>query len=186
MKPVAIRIPFVVAITLGLALVAGCSSESQAPADTQEARAELAGSIAALEIAGGSYEQTLDLGADLALDSSADALSDQIGRELTDEERLRVRQVMREALADILSQEAFRAAVVSAYTNRFTAAELQSISTFFASPAGASLLGRQAELTDEIGTAMEALVDANVEQFVAAVDAGIAREFPDTGAETAR
>lgn len=174
------------AVLVSATLVAGCARQAPPPADSPEARAELASRIAGLEIAGGSYEQTLHLGAELAIGSSEQALAAELGRALTEEERDRVRQVMREALAGIVSAEAFRSAVSEAYADRFSAAELQAISEFFASPAGSKLLSQQAGLTEEIGGAMESIVDENLERFISTVDEGLTAQFGEAATEGAQ
>jgi hypothetical protein len=168
-----------------LLLCSGCSRPAPAPADTPEIRAQIARNLAEMELDAGSLEQTLNLGAELALDTSSATLEHDIGRELTADEREAVRRVLHDTLAVIVTADAFSTAVAEAYASQFSAPELESIADFFSSASGAKLLRAQAQLAATVGSATEALVERNLEHFVVSVDQGLAAEFAElkTGEE---
>jgi hypothetical protein len=173
------RPAMIATMAAALLVCIGCGGRSRAPADTPETRAEIARNVARLELEAGSLEQALSLGADLGLDAGTATLEEKIGRELSAAEREAVRRVLHDTLAGIVTADAFSAVVAEAYASQFSAAELESIADFFSSGSGDKLLRAQAQLTAMIGSAVEALVNRNLEQFVASVDQGLAAEFPE-------
>jgi hypothetical protein len=156
----------------------GCAPE--APPDTPELRMEKARALAALEAGdGGGYEETLDLGASLATDSTIDALVLELGRELTDEEGLAVQGVMRDALAEVLPPDEWQRAAAEIYAEHLSPAELDATMEFYTSPVGAKILGMQGTLDEQMGDAVDALVEQRLEEFIGLVDHGLAKLFPE-------
>ena len=169
---------FALLATLGvIGLASACGAPP--PADTPEARQELAQKIARMEAASGALDQTLDLGAALAFDSTRDTLVFELGREVTEEDAARVTAIMRSALAEVLTIEHFEAAVAGVYAEHFTPAELMVVHEFFESAAGAKVLATQGLLTEQIGDATEAILDEHLEAFIGLVDDGLAVEYPE-------
>lgn len=168
------------AIALAL-LLTGCAG--QAPADTPEARAEMARIMAGLEIDQGALDQTLNLGASLAYEQSAATLALELRRELTEQEREEVEAVLRDALAEILTRERYEDAMVAVYASHFTVAELSAAVGFYRTPAGTKILELGGTLTDEIGKATEAIVEERLDEFIRTVDERLASEFPELAGE---
>lgn len=154
------------------------------PPDTPELRLEKAQALARLEVEGGGLEETLDLGASLAAESTADALVLELGREPTAEEQAAVKRVMRSSLAEVLTAEKLGDAAARVYADHFTAAELDQALAFFSSPSGTKILSLQGQIDDEVGSAVEAIVEARLVDFVASVDEGLAREIPELAQES--
>ncbi len=162
----------------GLAMMIACAAP--VPPDTPELRIEKAGELAALELNdGGGYEETLDLGASFAGDATSDALVLELGRELTDEEELQVRAVMRNALAEVLTPEEWQRAAAGIYAANFTVAELDAAIDFYTSPVGAKVLGLQNTLDQQMGDAVDIVIDARLDELTAKIDGGLAELFPD-------
>ena len=90
-------------VSLSPALIS--CAQKQEIADTPEARTQRAQELARFEIENGVLANTLDQGASLALDYSLDALKLELGRELTAEEKLRAREILREALGDVFTPQ---------------------------------------------------------------------------------
>ena len=163
-------------------VVVGCAP--QAPPDTPELRMEKARAIAMMEVDdGGPYQETLDLGASLATDATTDALTLELGRELADEESLEVRALMRAGIAEVLTAERWTAAAAEIYAANLTAAELGAVLEFYGSPAGSKVLGIQTALDDQMGTAIEEIIEADLDAFSARVDSGLAGIFPELAEE---
>jgi hypothetical protein len=157
----------------------------QAPPDTPELRMERARALAEMELgAGGSYQKTLDLGASLAAGATADALTVELGRELSDEEASSVHGVMRAAIAEVLPPERWASAAAEIYAAHFSVAELDQAMTFYSSPVGAKIMSLQGTLDDEMGTAVEAIIDVELDTVIGAVDRGLAELFPELAEET--
>jgi hypothetical protein len=167
-----------IAGVVAFGLVVGCAPEAMP--DTPELRLEKARALAALEAGdGGGYEETLDLGASLATDSTVDALVLELERELTDEEEAEVRGVMRDALAEALPAEEWQRAAAEIYAEHFSPAELDAAIEFYTSPVGAKILGVQSTLDRQMGDAVDAIVEQRLEEFIGLVDLGLAELFPE-------
>jgi hypothetical protein len=161
-----------------LGLVVGC--EREALPDTPELRMEKARALAALEAGdGGGYEETLDLGASLATDSTVDPLMLELGRELTDQEKLEVQGVMRGALAEVLPPDQWQRAAAEIYAEHLSPADLEAVMEFYTSPVGAKILGLQSTLDEQMGDAVDAIVEQRLEEFIGLVDQGLAELFPE-------
>jgi hypothetical protein len=141
---------------------------------------EKAMALAAMAIGeGGAYDETLDLGASLAKDATVDALVLELGRELNEEEIVDVQSVMRDALAQIVSADAWAQAAAEIYAAHFTAAELDAAMEFYSSPVGAKILGLTGMLDDAMADAVDVMVDARLEEFIGQVDGGLIELFPE-------
>jgi SepF-like predicted cell division protein (DUF552 family) len=162
-------------------IVAACTQAT--PPDAPGLRLERARALAHLEVEGGGLEETLDLGASLAAELTADALVLELGREPTVEEQAAVERVMRSSLAEILTAEDLENAAAQVYAGHFTVAELEDSLAFFGSPTGTKILDLQGRIDRELGAAVEAVVETRLDDFIASVDEGLARELPGLGAE---
>jgi len=170
-------------VGMGVAMVVACAP--QAPPDTPELRMEKARALAALQVGkgGGSYEETLDRGAALALEATTDALTIELGRELSDEEALQVKAVMRGAIAEVLTPERWAAAATEVYAAHISAADLEAALEFYSSPAGIRILGLQATIDRQMADAVEGIVVSDLGVVTAAIDSGLADLFPELAEE---
>lgn len=165
-------------LSVVVCVVGACGGPASLP-DTPDLRLEKARELVRMEIEGGALDETLDLGADLAFAASVDALEAELDRELTTDEEVRVRRVMRDALAEIVTEPAWSEAVAEVYARHFTPAEMQAAIEFYSSPTGMRVLALQGTLHSEVGDATEAILEAQLETYIDTVDAGIAAEFPE-------
>ena len=101
-----------------------------------------------------------------------------LGRELAEVEQRRAQQIMREVLADTLTEERFEEAIAGVYARHLTEAELNDLLTFYESPTGQRILSLQVVMEEEIADATEAVIDANVDEFAAEIDRRLAEAFP--------
>jgi hypothetical protein len=172
----------VVGIALAAAVVAACAPT--APPDTPELRMERARALAELELgAEGAYQETLGLGASLATDATTDALIVELGRELSEDEASSVHGVMRSAIARVLTPERWMSAAAEIYAAHFSVAELDQAMMFYSSPVGAKIMSLQGTLDNEMGSAVEAIIDAELESVIGAVDRGLEELFPELAGE---
>lgn len=173
-----------VAVLALTGLLVACGGMQQS-ADTPENRQAAAGRLAAMFMESGSWDRALDEGADLGRDSTVDSLKLDLGRELTEEERARVREIIREALGKTVTAEMWQQMLTDICAEYFTAGELESIHEFFLSPAGSRILELDTKVDREIEIRAYAAFDERVEQFVERVDAELSAAFPETaGGET--
>lgn len=163
-------------IALLTALLAGCAQPGAAP-DSPERRAELAGQLAQLAVELGGLDHKIDNGADLAWEASADTLTLELGRELTEEEQLEVRGILRDTLAEFLTPELWQEQVASVYAEHFTAGELEALLEFFSSDAGRKSLELESALVKEVDARLESSLDRQIEAFIERVDERLAASF---------
>jgi len=145
--------------------------------DSPESRAESARALARLSLEMGSLDRALDRGAEWAQSASNDALTLELGRELTDEEQARVREILRGVLAEYMTRDVWEEGVVRVYAEEFTAAELDGIVAFYGSPIGRKLLERESALSDLVDDEMDVAFEGRVEEFIGRVDAALNAEF---------
>lgn len=161
-----------------VSMSAGCGQPA-AIADSQEARLEQARAVTELEAAAGGYDAMLDKGAALAREGSADALVLELGRELTGDDEAAVEEVMRAALAEVLTREVWQEAMAGVYADLFTAAELADAVEFYGSPTGRKILELGNRLDDAVVTALTAELNDHGAELAATIDAGLAERFPE-------
>jgi hypothetical protein len=164
-------------------LALGCAQQPAPPADSPENRAEQAGLLADLEAAAGGYERMLDDGAALAGSATAQALVLELGREPTDEEASAVEAIMRTALAEVLTEDAWHRAVAGVYAPHLTAAELAEARAFYSSEAGQKILRLSPTIDDDVVAALGALLDAHEDQLAESIDGALAERFPELAEE---
>jgi len=169
---------WMVAVVVSLATIGACGGAGQIE-DTPEMRNEIARKIVKLEIESGDLDQRLDQGADLAQAYSLDTLRLELGRELTDQELTRVREVMRSVLGEYLTEEGWEGILTEVYVEHFTAPEMQEIADFFKSPAGAKILRLSAQLSDEIEAKADAMFEGRLDEFVNRIDEELGKAFPE-------
>ena len=169
-------------VAFALCLVSGCAPSADLP-DTPELRLEKARIIAQMERDGGGFEETLDRGAAVGLESTSDALTLALERELTADEKDRVRAVMRGALAEVLTVDAWEDALVQVYAAHFTPNELQATIDFFSSPAGRKIIETQGTIDAETGDAVDEIIESRLDDFIQRVDADLAAAFPELAEE---
>ena len=160
-----------------LLLVVALACAAPQTADSPESRAEAAGELARLSLELGSLDQVLNRGADWAQSASNDALTLELGRELTDEEQARVREILRGVLADYMTRELWAQSVTRVYAEEFTAAELDEIVAFYGSPIGRKLLERESALSDRVDDEMDVAFEGQIEEFVSRIDEALNAEF---------
>jgi hypothetical protein len=164
-----------VACIVLLAVVLACAAP-ETP-DSPESRAESARALARLSLELGSLDQALDRGAEWAQAASNDALTLELGRELTDEEQARVREILHGVLAEYMTREVWEESVVRVYAEEFTAVELDAITAFYGSPIGRKLLEHEAALSDRVDDEMNVVFEGQVEEFVGRIDDALNAEF---------
>lgn len=168
---------WMVAAIMPLALLGACGGAGQVE-DTPETRIQMARTIVKLEIESGDLDQRLDRGADLAQAYSLDTLRLELGRELTDQELDRVREIMRSVLGEFLTAEIWEGILTEVYVEHFTAHELQTIAEFFESPAGGKILRLSGQLSDEIDARTDVMFEGQLQAFVDRIDDELGKEFP--------
>jgi hypothetical protein len=169
-----------IAILFLLLAVAACSGR---PAVSEDDRAELAGRLAEIFIEAGSYDRMLDDGADFALPYTVDTLELELGREIEVVEADRVRRILRDTLAELVTQAQYAGILTDVAQENLTARELDSAIGFFRSAEGARFLELLPELSDSTDDRVLALVRGETESFATLVDTRLAELFPELGAE---
>ena len=168
---------WMVATIVSLAMIGACGGAGQIE-DTPEMRDELPRKIVKAEIQSGDLDHRLDQGADLAQAYSLDTLRLELGRELTDQELTRVREVMRSVLGEFLTAEVWGGILTEVYVEHFTAPEMNEIADFFESPAGSKILRLSAQLSDEIEARSDVIFEGRLDEFVNRIDEELAEAFP--------
>jgi hypothetical protein len=157
----------------------GACSKPATIADSPETRLDQARALTALEVESGALDGMLDEGAALARDATADMLMIELEREPTEEDLATLESVMRAGLAEFLTAELWQEAVAKVYVENFTAAELQATREFYLSPAGQRILRLQRSLDDQIGDAVETVLEVHSDEFAGRIDAALAERFPE-------
>jgi hypothetical protein len=176
------RPPIPVLAICAFAIIAGCS-QTAPPADSPENRLELARALTDLEAAAGGYDRMLNDGAALAGNATADAMVLDLGREPTDEEAEAVEAIMRDAIAGIITQDAWREAVAGVYAERFTAPELAKALEFFSSATGQKILKTGETVDDNVVATLGAMLSASETELSAVIDGALAERFPELAEE---
>jgi hypothetical protein len=162
-------------------LVAFAFACAQAPPldDTAENRLEQARALTALEVESGALDAMLDEGAALAREATTDLLMLELEREPSEEDLATLESVMRAGMAEFLTPELWQETVAKVYVENFTAAELQATRDFYLSPTGQKILSLQRSLDDQIGDAVESVLDVHSDEFADRIDAALAERFPE-------
>jgi hypothetical protein len=168
---------WMIAAIMPLAMLASCGGAGQIE-DSPEARIEMARKIVKLEIENGDLDQRLDRGADLAQAYSLDTLRLELGRELTDQELDRVREVMRSVLGEFLTAEVWEGILAEVYAEHFTPHELHTIYDFFESPAGKKIMQLSGQMTQEIDAQTDVIFGGQMDAFVNRIDEELGKAFP--------
>jgi len=92
-----------------------------------------------------------------------------------------VRGIFRDALAEFLTPEVWIEQSAAVYARHLTPAELDDLAPFYRTATGGKLLSIQADLTDELGDAAEAIVVENEMAFAERVDEALAAAFAELG-----
>jgi len=163
-----------IVLAAGLLLV-GCAAKK----DTPELRLAKAVELAQLDIKGGAFENALSRATTLAFTASVGALEDEMERPATDDEKERLRGILRQALSEFITPEAWIKVASTVYAKHLTAAELGEVEAFYSSPAGAKVVSLQGTFGAEMGEAAEALFAENRDRFVKRVDEAVVKAFPD-------
>jgi hypothetical protein len=162
--------------------LAGCAPQK----DTPELRLERAKEVAALEAQHGAADGALDRAANIALAASLGTLGEELGRPTTEADKERLHGILREALAEFITQEAWIKVESAVYARHLTAAELGKLAAFYRTSAGGRLLTVQSALTTEMGEAAEKLFAENREAFAKHVEAAVIKAYPEIGQEIKR
>ena len=167
-------------VSVGVALFIGGACSQPAPIeDSPEARLDQARALTAAEVASGALDSMLDEGAALAREATADMLMLELEREPSDEDLAQLEAVMRASLAEFLTAELWQETVAEVYADNFTAAELEETVDFYTSPTGRKILGLQRSLDEEVGNAVEAVLEAHSDEFAVRIDAALVETFPE-------
>jgi hypothetical protein len=98
---------------------------------------------------------------------------------LLEEDLATLEAVMRAGIAEFLTPELWQETVAKVYVENFTAAELQATREFYLSPAGQRILRLQRSLDDQIGDAVETVLEVHSDEFAGRIDAALAERFPE-------
>jgi hypothetical protein len=103
----------------------------------------------------------------------------ELEREPSGEDLAQLEAVMRTGLAEFLTAEVWQETVAQVYVENFTAAELQATREFYLSPAGQKILSLQRSLDDQIGEAVDTVLEVYRDEFADRIDAALAERFPE-------
>jgi hypothetical protein len=173
-KKIAILAPIIGAL-VGM----GACAQPAPLEDTFENRLEQARALTAIEVEAGALDGMLDEGAALAREATADMLMLELERETSAEDLATLEAVMRAGLAEFLTAELWQETVAQVYVENFTAAELQATREFYLSPTGQKILSLQRSLDDQIGDAVETVLEVHSDEFADRIDAALAERFPE-------
>jgi hypothetical protein len=174
------RIVTIVMVTV-LAL-AGCATQK----DTPELRLKLAQEIAAFEVEHGAFDGALDRGANIALSASLVTLGEQLKRPTTEADKERLQGIIREALGEFMTKEAWIKVESAAYARHLTAAELGDLIAFYKTASGSKLITAQSALSTEMSDEAEKIFAANRDSFVKRVGEAVNKAFPEIAPEAIR
>ena len=165
-------------VTIGmvaLLALAACAPEK----DTPELRLKLAEEVAALEVEHGAFDSALDRGANIALSASIVTLGEQLGRPTMDADKESLRGILRGALAEFMTKEAWMKVATTVYAAHLTTSELGDLAAFYKTPSGSKLLTVQSALTTEMSDAAEKLFAENRESFEKRVGEAVDKAYPE-------
>jgi len=154
--------------------------------DTPELRLKRAEEVAAIEVEHGAFDSALDRGANIALSASLVTLGEELKRPTTEADKERLRGILREALAEFMTKEAWMKVESAGYAHYLTAAELGDLAAFYRTASGSKLLNVQSALTTEISDAAEKIFAENRESFVKRVGEAVNKAFFETAPEAKR
>jgi len=172
-------------ITIAMVAViglAGCATQK----DTPELRLKLAEEIAAFEVEHGAFDSALDRGANIALAASLVTLGEQLKRPTTEADKERLQGILREALAEFMTKEAWIKVESAVYARHLTAAELGDLMAFYKTASGSKLITVQSALTAEMSDEAEKIFAANRESYVKRVGEAVDKAFPEIAPEAIR
>ena len=147
--------------------------------DTPELRLKLAEEVAMLEVEHGAFDSALDRGANIALSASIVTLGEQLGRPTTDADKESLRGILRGALAEFMTKEAWMKVATTVYAAHLTASELGDLAAFYKTPSGSKLLTVQSALTTEMSDAAEKLFAEHRESFEKRVGEAVDKAYPE-------
>jgi len=162
-------------VMVALLALAGCAPEK----DTPELRLKRAEEVAALEVEHGAFDSALDRGANIALSASIVTLGEQLGRPTTEADKELLRGILREALAEFMTKEAWMKVESAVYARHLTASELGDLAAFYRTASGSKLLTVQSDLATEVSDAAEKLFAENRESYVKRVGEAVDKAFPE-------
>jgi len=162
-------------VMVALLALAGCAPEK----DTPELRFQRAEEVAALEVEHGVFDGALDRGANIALSESLGALGEQLGRPTTETDKERLFGILREALAEFMTKEAWMKVESGVYAAHLTASELGDLAAFYKTASGSKLLTVQSALMTEMSEAAGKLFAENRESFEKRVAEAVDKAYPE-------
>ena len=169
-------------VMVAVLALAGCATQK----DTPELRLELAEEIAAFEVEHGAFDSALDRGANIALSASLVTLGEQLKRPTTEADKERLHGIIREALAEFMTKEAWMKVESAVYARHLTLAELGDLMAFYKTASGGKLITVQSALTAEMSDEAEKIFAANRESFVKRVGEAVDKAFPEIAPEAKR
>jgi len=162
-------------VMVTMVALAGCAPEK----DTPELRLKRAEEVAALEVEHGAFDSALDRGANIALSASLVTLGEELKRPTTEADKDRLRGILRGALAEFMTKEAWMKVESEAYASHLTAAELADLAKFYRTSTGSRLLTVQSDLTTEMSEAADKLFAENRDSFAKRVEEEVDKAFPE-------
>jgi len=157
-------------------VAAACAGQVSAP-DTPENRLEVAVALATMFAEAGAVDRALSEGAELATESTIPALELDLGRALTDEEKVRLGEIMRGVLGEFLTEDQWVETVGDVLADHFTVGEIDALTKFYKSPAGVRFMELEATLTRDIDDRVGDAFDERFDAFAARVDEELSRSF---------
>ena len=112
---------------------------------------------------------------------SIDALEYDLGRQLSDEERTKVKSIFRSALANILTAEVWIDRTSMAYVRHLNLKNLTDLTDFYQTESGQKILAIQPALNRDLSEAAERLLNEKQAAFAEQVDAALEQMFPEYG-----
>jgi len=162
-------------VMVTLLMFAACAPK----ADTPELRLARAEEVARLEMEHGAFDGALDRGANIALSESLVALGEQLGRPTTETDKERLQGILREALAEFMTKEAWMKVESGVYAAHLTASELGDLAAFYKTASGSKLLTVQSALMTEMSDAAGKLFAENRESFEKRVAEAVDKAYPE-------
>ena len=169
-------------VMVTMVALAGCAPEK----DTPELRLKRAEEVAALEVEHGAFDSALDRGANIALSASLVTLGEELKRPTTEADKERLRGILREALAEFMTKEAWIKVESAVYARHLTVSELDDLAAFYRSASGSKLLTVQSALTTEMSEEAEKIFAENRESFAKRVGEAVNKAFPEIAPEAIR
>jgi len=155
--------------------LAGCASQK----DTPELRLARATEVATIEFEHGVFDNAVDRAANIALSASIVTLGEELKRPTTEADKDRLRGILRGALAEFMTKDAWMKVESETYARHLTAAELGDLAAFYRTSTGKKLLTVQSDLAIEMSEAADKIFAENRASFEKRVGEEVDKAFPE-------